>query len=68
MQGRKRTLGDQLLERLLAYVGSLEPGTPVPQKEFARTVQANNARVVRAFTAAAERGVIIKSKRGYVAA
>lgn len=59
---------DQLLERLLAYVGSLEPGTPVPQKEFARTVQANNARVVRAFTAAAERGVIIKSKRGYVAA
>lgn len=59
---------DQLLERLLTYVGSLEPGTPVPQKEFARTVQANNARVVRAFAAAAERGVIVKSKRGYVAA
>lgn len=59
---------EDLLQKLLDEVAGVEPGTSMPIKKFARAAGIGNSKAGDIFQAAADRGVITKTTRGYVAA
>lgn len=59
---------EPLLQDLLSSLQGVEPGTSVPIKKFAREAGIGNTRAGELFRAAAERGALVKTSSGYVAA